>query len=126
MKDSGVVGNYETEGLSLQEVASHVHISPIYFSFLFKKEKSITFSDFLLNTRMKSAVELLRMSGLKSYEVAEQVGYSNRNISVNVLKNIRVSLLASIRIVSIEGKKHEKEGIYRINRWIPLMLHSPT
>ncbi|NOV01027.1 response regulator [Paenibacillus planticolens] len=72
-----IESHYATEGLSLQEVARHVHISPTYLSILFKKEKSITFSDFLLQTRMKSAIELLRMSGLKSYEVAEKVGYSN-------------------------------------------------
>ncbi|WP_079914876.1 response regulator [Paenibacillus sp. 32352] len=69
--------HYAIEGLSLQEVARYVHISPTYLSILFKKEKNITFSDFLLQTRMKAATELLRISGLKSYEVAEKVGYSN-------------------------------------------------
>ncbi|MBP1963382.1 response regulator [Paenibacillus aceris] len=72
-----IESHYATEGLSLQEVARYVHISPTYLSILFKKEKSITFSDFLLQTRMKAAIEMLRMSGLKSYEVAEKVGYSN-------------------------------------------------
>ncbi|MFD0676714.1 MULTISPECIES: response regulator transcription factor [unclassified Paenibacillus] len=72
-----IESNYATEGLSLQEVARFVHISPTYLSILFKKEKNITFSDFLLQIRMKAATELLRMSGLKSYEVAEKVGYSN-------------------------------------------------
>ncbi|WP_282936530.1 response regulator [Paenibacillus sp. RC67] len=72
-----IENNYGTEGLSLQEVARFVHISPTYLSILFKKEKNITFSDFLLQVRMKAATELLRMSGLKSYEVAEKVGYSN-------------------------------------------------
>lgn len=69
--------NYAAEGLSLQETARYVHISPTYLSILFKKEKNITFSDFLLQTRMRAATELLRISGLKSYEVAEKVGYSN-------------------------------------------------
>jgi len=69
--------NYMEEGLSLLDVAGFVHISPTYLSILFKKEKNITFSDYLLQLRMKAAVELLRMSDLKTYEVAEKVGYSN-------------------------------------------------
>lgn len=69
--------HFATEGLSLQDIARVVHVSPTYLSILFKKEKNITFSDYLLKVRMTSAIELLRMSDLKSYEIADQVGYSN-------------------------------------------------
>lgn len=69
--------NYMRERLSLQDVADEVHISPTYLSYIFKKEQNINFSDYLLETRMKVAMELLRMKDLKSYEVAELVGYSN-------------------------------------------------
>ncbi|TDF91021.1 response regulator [Paenibacillus piri] len=69
--------NYAKEGLSLQDVAGSIYISPTYLSILFKKEKNISFGDYLLKLRMKAAVELLRMSDLKTYEIAEKVGYSN-------------------------------------------------
>ncbi|MEW9667294.1 response regulator [Ammoniphilus sp. 3BR4] len=69
--------NYFKEGLSLQDVAKEVHISPTYLSILFKQEKNINFSDFLFETRMKKAMELLRHQNLKTYEVAEKVGYGN-------------------------------------------------
>jgi two-component system response regulator YesN len=69
--------HYDQEGLSLQDVSSVVHISPTYLSIIFKKEKNINFSDFLYQLRMKKAMELLRMADLKSYEVAERVGYRN-------------------------------------------------
>ncbi|MEK3912359.1 response regulator [Paenibacillus sp. FSL H7-0331] len=69
--------HYDQEGLSLQDVSSVVHISPTYLSIIFKKEKNINFSDFLYQLRMNKAMELLRMSDLKSYEVAEKVGYRN-------------------------------------------------
>jgi two-component system response regulator YesN len=69
--------HYDQEGLSLQDVSSVVHISPTYLSIIFKKEININFSDFLYQLRMKKAMELLRMSDLKSYEVAEKVGYRN-------------------------------------------------
>ncbi|NHN29120.1 response regulator [Paenibacillus agricola] len=69
--------HYDQEGLSLQDVSNIVHISPTYLSIIFKKEKNINFSDFLYQLRMNKAMELLRMSDLKSYEVAEKVGYRN-------------------------------------------------
>jgi two-component system, response regulator YesN len=69
--------NYEKEGLSLQQVAREVHVSSAYLSNIFKVEKGINFGDFLLKTRMKKAMELLRDQNMKAYEVAEMVGYSN-------------------------------------------------
>ncbi|MBP2659075.1 MAG: two component transcriptional regulator, AraC family, partial [Firmicutes bacterium] len=69
--------HYEKQGLSLQEVAKHVHMNPVYLSTLFKQERNITFSDFLLQLRMKKAMELLRSNNMKTYEVADVVGYSS-------------------------------------------------
>lgn len=69
--------HYCQEGLSLSDVARAVHVSPVYLSIMFKKERNINFSGFLTEVRMKKAMELLRSSDLKSYEVSEQVGYSN-------------------------------------------------
>lgn len=69
--------NYFQEGLSLTDVARAVHVSPVYLSIMFKKERNINFSSFLTEVRMKKAMELLRSSDLKSYEVSERVGYSN-------------------------------------------------
>jgi two-component system response regulator YesN len=69
--------NYAKQGLSLQEVAKHVHMNPVYLSTLFKQEKDINFSDFLLKIRMEKAMELLRRNHMKTYEVAEIIGYSS-------------------------------------------------
>ncbi|HYH02557.1 MAG TPA: helix-turn-helix domain-containing protein, partial [Bacillota bacterium] len=72
-----IENNYCREGLSLTDVAQVVHVSPVYLSIMFKKEKNINFSDYLTELRMKRAMELLRNSDLKTYEVAERIGYSN-------------------------------------------------
>lgn len=69
--------HYAQEGLSLHDVSSVVHISPTYLSTIFKKEKNINFSEFLNQIRMKKAMELLRIYDMKSYEVAEKVGFRN-------------------------------------------------
>jgi len=69
--------HYSDETLSLSEVAQAVHVSPVYLSIVFKKERNINFSDYLNEIRMKRAMEMLRNSDLKTYEVAERVGFSN-------------------------------------------------
>lgn len=69
--------NYSKEGLSLSDVAREVHVSPVYLSIIFKKERNINFSEFLNEVRMTKAMELLRNSDLKTYEVAERIGFSN-------------------------------------------------
>jgi len=69
--------HYVTQGLSLQEIAKHVHMNPVYMSVLFKQEKNINFSDFLLQLRMEKAMEMLRCHNMKTYEVAEAVGYAS-------------------------------------------------
>jgi two-component system, response regulator YesN len=69
--------NYYVSNLSLQKVAGEVHVSSAYLSNLFKVEKGFNFGDFLLETRMKKAMQLFQKSDLKTYEVAERIGYSN-------------------------------------------------
>lgn len=69
--------HYAEHSLSLQDIGQHVHMNPIYLSVLFKKKKRITFTAFLLQVRMKKAMELLRATSLKTYEVAEQIGYNS-------------------------------------------------
>lgn len=69
--------HYAQPGLSLQEIGKYVHMNPIYISVLFKKEKNITFTDFLLQIRMKKAMEMFRCNNMKTYEVAEKIGYSS-------------------------------------------------
>ena len=69
--------HFSEHGLSLQDIGRYVHMNPIYLSVLFKKKKKITFTGFLLQVRMTHAMEMLRSTDLKTYEVAEQTGYSS-------------------------------------------------
>lgn len=69
--------NYHVANLSLQTMAEEVQVSSAYPSSLFKVEKGFNFGDYLLETRMKKAMELFQKTDLKTYEVAEMVGYSN-------------------------------------------------
>ncbi len=68
--------NY-AEDASLETVASQVYISPCYLSVIFKKETNMTFKNYLMNTRIEKAKELLETTDLKIYEIAERVGYTD-------------------------------------------------
>lgn len=72
-----ILQNFSRGDLSLEEVANVVHISPCYFSLIFKQEVGMTFVDYLIKVRIEKAKELLAVPGSLSYEVAYQVGYNN-------------------------------------------------
>ncbi|MFN8594742.1 MAG: response regulator [Anaerolineae bacterium] len=69
--------HFRDPNLSLTEVASHAHLSPSHFSTVFSQETGQTFKDYLTEIRIRTAKELLRGTTLKSFEIAEQIGYSD-------------------------------------------------
>ncbi|WP_462413034.1 response regulator [Neobacillus sp. Marseille-QA0830] len=69
--------NYHDRGLTLQKLAEVIHVSTPYLSNLFKLEKGFNFGDYLLELRMKKAMELLREGKVRTSDVSEKVGYSN-------------------------------------------------
>jgi two-component system response regulator YesN len=69
--------NFQNELLSLNEVADTVYLASSYISTLFKKYMGIKFSEYLLNLRISKAKDMLKYTDLKTYEIAEKVGYSN-------------------------------------------------
>ena len=78
--------NYGDEELTVEKVSSILHVSPNYFSTLFKKEMQVSFISYLTEIRMKKAVEFLDMTDDKSYMIAEKVGYSDPNYFSHVFK----------------------------------------
>ena len=64
-------------GITIEEAAEKLCISPSYLSRLFKQETGYTFVDYLTYYRIKKAVELLKDPAVKIYEVADLVGYSD-------------------------------------------------
>lgn len=84
--------NYTDRELSINNICSHLHISTAYFSSIFKKETKTTFVNYLTGVRMEAAKELLKTSNLKSFEIAEKVGYSEPNyFSYSFKKTFKLS-----------------------------------
>lgn len=71
--------NYGDSELSLNSVSNYLHISPSYFGAIFKNELGETFVNFLLKIRMEKARDLLSTTAMKSFEIAEKVGYSQQH-----------------------------------------------
>lgn len=67
--------NYSDHNLSMDDVANYVHMSPSYFSVIFKQETGISFTDYLISLRIHKSKELIRNSNLKIYEIAARAGY---------------------------------------------------
>lgn len=65
------------EDISLEALASLVHLSPTYLSRLFKRETGETLSAYIQDVRIERAKNLLCTTSMKIYEVAEQVGFSD-------------------------------------------------
>ena len=69
--------HYADPNLSLPEVASEAHLSPSHFCTVFSQQTGKTFKEYLTELRIQRARELLRTTSLKSFEIADQIGYSD-------------------------------------------------
>lgn len=68
--------HYDQE-ISLKALAELACVSPHYFSAYFKAETGQNYKAFLTRVRMERAMGLVINSDLKTYEIAERVGYNN-------------------------------------------------
>ncbi|MDQ0062306.1 response regulator [Paenibacillus harenae] len=69
--------HYMDPELSLKTVCRHVSMSASYFSTLFKTHMGKTFVEYVIHERMEKAKELLKLTNMRSYEIAYAVGYSD-------------------------------------------------
>lgn len=67
------------QDITLDHVAKHVNMSYHYFSKLFKDETHQTFSEYLLEIRIRQAKQLLYVKDLSIKDVALHVGYQDPN-----------------------------------------------
>ncbi|REE67650.1 two-component system response regulator YesN [Paenibacillus taihuensis] len=65
------------EDISRDDVAAHVGLNPAYLSRLFKKETGVNLIDYLIETKMNRAKQLLDTTDMTVSMIAQQVGYSN-------------------------------------------------
>ena len=69
--------HYMEEDMSLNKAANAANVSANHFSALFSQNMGQTFIEYLTSLRMDKAKEYLRCTGMRSSEIAGEVGYKD-------------------------------------------------
>lgn len=86
-KAKDFIGQHFSESdLSVEMLCDYLHLSPAYFSTLFKRETGMSFTAYVTVIRMEEAARLLRTTEDKTYLIAEQTGYVDPNYFSYVFK----------------------------------------
>jgi two-component system, response regulator YesN len=75
-----------SQDISLDEVADHVHLSPVYFSRFFKQHCGRKFISHLTEARMQLARQLLDSRKYRVHTISSMVGYRNSKYFTRVFK----------------------------------------
>lgn len=69
--------HFNNPELSLNSVTEHLSVSTSYFSSIFKERTGMTFVEYLTQLRMEKAKQLLTFTDYRTYEIAENIGFSD-------------------------------------------------
>lgn len=83
-----IAENYGNSEFSLNMIATHIGISPSYFSSIFKQETGQSFVEYLTKVRIDKACELLKCTTLRTAEIGERVGYNDPHYFSNTFKKV--------------------------------------
>lgn len=81
-----LVHEFYNQGITLDEIAAKLNVTPEYLGTQFHKEMGINFSSYIKNFRIKKAKELLIGTHLKLYEIADKAGYGDPKYFSQVFK----------------------------------------
>lgn len=81
-----IENHYQDPSLSVEMICRELHMSPAYFSTMFRKVTGQTYIAYLTEVRLQKAVELLNETDDKTYVIAQKVGYQEQNYFSYVFK----------------------------------------
>ncbi|GAA0592247.1 response regulator [Virgibacillus siamensis] len=93
------IDEHYKDGITLEEMAEHVGLSPNYFSNVFKKAFGNTFVEYVTEKRMKEAKYLLMENDYSLKEICYMLGYHDPNYFSRVFK----------KHYSMSPKKYQQE-----------------
>lgn len=88
IKVKNYVKQHYKEQIVLKDIAEMLQVSESHLSRVFKKEQKENFTQYLLRTRMNVAIELMKKTNMKIYEIATEVGYSNSQQFSKMFKKV--------------------------------------
>ena len=91
------------------EVAQKIHLSPNYFSALFRRKTSLRFMEYVLQVRMEKASEMLANTQMHIYEIAAACGYENVGYFIRVYQKTHGVTPASFRRCFSRGGSGREE-----------------
>ena len=81
-----IAQHYADKELSVETLCDYLHLSPAYFSTLFKRETRKSFIAYVTDLRMEQAARMLQDTDEKTYLIAERTGYADPNYFSYVFK----------------------------------------
>lgn len=82
----GYIEDNYMDKMLLDSMCKYLKINKSYFSTLFAQEMKVSFSGYLTHIRIEHAKELLETTGMRVYELCDEVGYSNTEHFSRVFK----------------------------------------
>ncbi len=88
-KARGIIARrFVEKSFSLRDICAELYLSTSQFSTLFKEGTGRTFVEYLTEARIDEAKRLLKTTDMKSYEVAEAVGYQDPRYFSSIFKKV--------------------------------------
>lgn len=81
-----VHSHFHEKGFTIRTVAEHVQLSETYLCAFFKKQSQQTLKEYITETRMNRAKELLKDPNVKLFEVSSRIGISDSNYFTTFFK----------------------------------------
>ncbi len=85
-KVKDIIEKHYSEDINVSKIAGSVYMSPNYVGLIFKQETGKSITEYITQTRMDAAKELLKNSTAKILEIAELVGYDNPQYFSTIFK----------------------------------------
>lgn len=82
------ISQHYAEDITLDQVSRMVELSRTYVCGLFKKEMGVNLTNYIMNYRIEKAKAFLRETNLKSYEIAEKVGFLDESYFSRTFKKV--------------------------------------
>ena len=96
-KTKSLIHEFYARGITLEEIAEKLNVTPEYLGSQFHKEMGVTFSAYMKEYRIQKAKKLLIGTNLKLYEIAEQVGYGTPKYFSKIFREITGQFPAEYR-----------------------------